>query len=290
MNPEDIDKYKSKGFLGGLLLGFTIFFVLFAFAIGGSFVDFAYFLGHKDEYDKSNIDFKKSFENYALSNSENVKSFLLNSEERQKELVSILYNLQIESSKKSIIMSITNREIDKLRIVTTLNSYALTEFRKNDFKSIDQTIINDVYKATGLILDNKFQESANLLTKTYGEIESPDDNIKIEILRYLTFSFFALNDKNNAKYWLNKAKELKNGSKNGLEWSTYTESYFWVDLLDFWISIQENNTLNANQVFNSLTKNANPEFLESKFIQHELNLSSDDKKKWNEYLNKLRKK
>jgi len=39
--------------------------------------------------------------------------------------------------------------------VTTLNHYALTEFRKNDFRETDQRIVNNVYRATGLILNSE---------------------------------------------------------------------------------------------------------------------------------------
>jgi len=279
------DALKKCGFKGGVIFGIIITIVILI----GLYLSIDCSINYLSLKKENHL--KKSFENYAQSNSENIKSFFKNSEKRQKELVSILYDLDVENSKKSIIMSIANREIDKLRIVTTLNNYALTEFRKDDFKSKDQEIINDVYKATGLILDNKFQESADLLINTYEELKSPDgDNMSIEILRYLTFSLFALNKKDEAKFWLDEAKKLKNSGKKNIEWRTYTESYFWVDLLDLWISIQENNITNANKAFDCLTKNANPEFLESKFIQHELNLSPEDKNKWNEYLNKLRER
>jgi hypothetical protein len=289
MNPEEIKTYKRNGFWGGLLLGLVIFSLIFTFVIGGSFRDFAYFLSHKDEYEKINTDFKNSFEQYAISNSKNVKKFLEDSEREQKELVSMLYDLEIPNSKKSLIMTITNREIDKQRIVTTLNHYALTEFRKNDFRETDQRIVNNVYRATGLILNSEYNKSSELLIQTYGEIESSsNDKIKVEILRYLTYSYAKMGDLKNLKYWLNKAKQIKEKNENGKKWKIYTEDYYWIDLVDLIISIKEDNVDNANKAFNCLTQNADPEFLESKFIQHELILSSNDRKKWNEYLAKLR--
>jgi hypothetical protein len=287
-----LDKFnflKSFGFWGGVLFGIILFGGAFGIIIDGKFSDFAYYLGHREEFKEKKVETSNLFKNYIKFNDNNLQPFLDNSLDNQKAIMPIVLEIELKSEVTSKMLEITNREIDKFRIVTLLNSFALVEFENNRFTNQTQSTINEIFQALKYILNNNpqdYKKAASLLKTSYQSIEKSDNCIRLEVLRYLTFCYFALGESQDAIFWLNTAKSIKNEKPRN--WSDYTQVYFWVDLLDLWISIKSSNLENANIAFKNLNNNADPDFLRSKFLQHELRLSEKDRKIWIDYMNMVK--
>ena len=271
--------------LSGLFIGFSFLVSCLVYLINKHHSDFLYYLLHKQEFKESKTEIHKLFNNYIKSNKENLEPFYENSKENQKKLLPVIVNSNIERNIASKILDISNREMDKYKIVSLLNNFALNEFEANRFDRKTQKIINKLFHSFELIINNNkddYIEASGLLIECYEKFVNNSEEIKLETLRYLTFCYFAVNDNKNVLYWLNIAKELKNN--HTITRANYVANYFWVDLLDLLISIKKNDTISANSAFISLNKNADPEFVELKLLQHELRLSGEDLILWKKYL------
>lgn len=286
---ELLKTLRTKGYLGGLASGILVFGLIFSLIIGFNYSDFFYYLGHKQEFMEYKTRNQKLLKNYIKSNKENLDPFFENSKENQKKLLPIIANSNITSAVASSVLDISNREMDKFRIVSKINNYALIEFENKNFNQETQNLINNLFYSFKLILKNdkeSYIEASGLLKDCYSKLNNKSEEIRLETLRYLTYCYFASNDKKNLDYWLSSAKKIKNS--HTINYSNYIENYFWIDLLDLIVSIMNENIEDANAAFNSLNQNADPEFVEFKLLQHELRLSGKNLISWQTYIEKIK--
>jgi len=283
---KELKKYK---FFGGALFGLILSGIILGFTLDYKFNDFIFFLGHKKEFAQGQNSTQILFKNYIKSNKENLLPFFYNSKENQKALLPIITKSNIPAKVVSKVFDISNREIDKFRIVNKINTFALTEFDSSRFDDDTQDLIDDLFMAFKLILNNKkrdYEDAARLLKTCYENISEESEEIRLETLRYLTFCYFVTDNKKNAVFLLDHSKNLK--QKYNLSYTSYISNYFWIDLLDLWISITNDDIKNANLAFNNLFHYADPEFAELKLLQHELRLSGDNLELWRKFISNIR--
>jgi len=278
---------SSKKFMYGFMLGLIVCIALIYFFIkylGINNSELFYFITNNKR-----IYCYEIFEKYLESMINNFSQLETVSINRQRKLWKYIEKQSFEGDNivESEVLDISNRDRDILRAYLEYNKFALhyiklKKLNDNSFNILNN--ISDAYYLMHLDSDKNYYKASNILQENYDKAENYD-YLRLEIIRSLTFCNFAMKNKESAEFWKNKALKIRLSKEIALK--EYITRFFWIDLNDFYLSIEKNDLKNAESAFLRMKDSSDPDFMRIKLKQHLKRVSQEKQKIWQEYIDNI---
>jgi len=226
-----------------------------------------------------------------------VDDFERASHEKQIALFQVLEtNIKNESERAKALKTV-NRNQDIVRALMEFGKYHSVLVSAEQSNSDTQKALRKLY--TGYLNIVKADDNPAFVQDAYNNFKEVYDNIKvfplplrnevkIELLNYLTYCSFRQKKPDELKAYSNEANNLLSDAAAGMDATRYRRKYYWVDLSQFMFAINQLKTGEADRSFAKLRDTLNDKpFLKAKLLQHSARLEDDNKKFLMGYIRKL---
>jgi hypothetical protein len=226
-----------------------------------------------------------------------VHEFEILSHKKQSGLFKVLETNISDDIERAKALKTINRNQDIVRALMAFGKYhsVLVSTEQSDSKT--QEALRKLY--TGYLNIVKADDDPAFVQKAFinfkdvyqeiGVFPMPLRNeIKIELLNYLTYLSFRQNNTSDFDLYSEVASGLLNSAEN-MDAIKYRRNYYWIDLSQFMIAINKLDTDKADKFFIKLRNKLNDSpFLKAKLLQHSSRLEIDDNKNFLKgYINRL---
>jgi len=215
--------------------------------------------------------------------------------ESHKKLIKLWHDSNMGSTDSTYEekLGIINRNQDVIRALLEFGKIYTSLVNANEHEDKTLKHLSHMYEALLYIIihDDKSIEDAFKLLKDINERisdfpEDIRDDVKIEVLRYLSYCAAKLDKKSDQEIFIQQALKLRD--KKSWNVTEYRRKVYWVDLSNLVLLLNGAQFDKADQVFIQLRNNlGDPELLKIKLSQHKSLIKDNFKSTWNEYIDRL---
>ena len=212
------------------------------------------------------------------------------SERRQAKLWRILQESKLSPTEIGEILNINYRDRDILRAYLEYIEMLFPAANEGRISGKMVGNVSRLARAYTLIHEDSKSSKENAIEEyesLYREITG-NERCQLEILRNITYCYFALNRTDNIKFWQDQAVKIRTATHR--EYGEYSKRYFWVDLNALHLAVQATpyNEKEAEIAFKRLESGMPGDLLKTKLMQHKLNIKSENAEKWECFIERLK--